>query len=107
MAKRKKKKGEEVIRVRKPRKGELFGTVITMLGGGRALILCEDKKERIGRIPGSMKRSIWVRAGDIVLIKPWEIEGERRADIVWRYTRLQAELLRKQGYLKKLETLES
>ncbi|MCD6549120.1 translation initiation factor eIF-1A [Candidatus Micrarchaeota archaeon] len=98
------KKEEPVIRVRKPREGELFGIVINMLGGGRALIMCEDDRERIGRIPGSMKRFIWVRAGDIVLVKPWEIEGERRCDIVWRYTKIQADWLRKRGYLKKLES---
>jgi len=94
---------EITFRLRTPRQGEMMGVVINMLGGGRALVMCDDHKERICRIPGSMKRTIWVRAGDYVVIEPWKIEGEKRADIVWRYSRVQADVLRRKGYLKGLE----
>lgn len=87
------------IKVRTPREGELLGSVIATVGGGRLQVDCKDGKERLVRIPGKIRRNIWVRPGDIVLIKPWEIEGDKKADIVWRYNHLQSDWLRRKGYL--------
>ncbi len=92
---------EEIKRVRLPRKreGELFGQVVSLLGGGRLLVYCEDGKERICRIPGKIKRYIWVREGDIVIVKPWQIEKDKKGDVIWRYTRIQVEWLRNNNKL--------
>ena len=92
---------EEVIRVRIPqkRKKEVLGVVDKMLGGRRVIVQCVDGVERMGRIPGRLKRRQWVASGDIVIIVPWEFQDEK-GDIVHRYTRPQAEWLRKKGYLK-------
>ena len=87
-------------RVRMPGEGEVFGAVISMLGGGRLLFECKDGKERVCRIPGAIKRNIWVRDGDIVVVKPWEIDPERKGDIVWRYSRLQVQFLRDNSQIK-------
>ncbi len=89
-----------VGRVRLPREGEVFGVVMGTMGGGRLLVDCKDGKERMCRIPGKLRRRIWVRDGDIVLIKPWEIEGDKKGDVVWRYTKIQASWLRKKGHIK-------
>jgi translation initiation factor 1A len=43
----------------------------------------------MARIPGKMKRRARVRAGDLLIIKPWDIQNEK-ADIVFRYSRTQA-----------------
>ena len=92
---------EEIIaRMRLPRKGEVLGMVIGMMGASRMLVDCVDGKERLCRIPGKIKRRIWVKDGDVVLIKPWEIESDKKCDLVWRYTRLQADGLRREGYMK-------
>lgn len=91
---------EPFARVRLPRKGEVLGVVISMMGASRMLVDCIDGKERMVRIPGKIKRTIWVKSGDVVLAKPWEIEPDKKADLVWRYTRLQADWLRREGYLK-------
>jgi translation initiation factor 1A len=93
--------GEEVIRVRIPqkRKGEVLGIVEKMLGGRRVIVQCVDGVERLGRIPGRLKRRQWVASGDIVIVVPWEFQDEK-GDIAYRYTRPQAEWLRKKGYLK-------
>lgn len=91
---------EPFARVRLPRKGEVLGVVIGMMGASRMLVDCIDGKERLVRIPGKIKRTIWVKSGDVVLAKPWEIESDKKADLVWRYTRLQADWLRREGYLK-------
>ncbi len=81
---------------------EILGSVISMLGGGRLLVGCKDGKERVCRIPGNIKRNIWVRDGDIVIIKPWDIEPDKKGDIVWRYSRLQVQWLRDNGHIKSL-----
>ena len=91
---------EPFARVRLPRKGEVLGVVISMMGASRMLVDCIDGKERMVRIPGKIKRTIWVKSGDVVLVKPWEVEVDKKADLVWRYTRLQADWLRREGHLK-------
>jgi len=88
--------------VRVPRKDEIMGIVISRSGGGRFIVICADKKERMCRVPGKIKHQIWVKDNDIVIIMPWPIEGDKRADIVWRYTRVQSDWLRRNGYLKDL-----
>jgi translation initiation factor 1A len=92
---------EEVIRVRLPdrQKNEMFAIVDTMLGAGHIKVRCEDGVERLARIPGKMRKKIWIREGDIVIIVPWSFQ-DSRADIVWRYTIPQVEWLEKKGYLK-------
>ncbi|RJS78220.1 translation initiation factor IF-1A, partial [Candidatus Bathyarchaeota archaeon] len=65
----------------------------------RFLVKCQDGRERICRIRGKMKRRVWIRVGDVVLVSPWDFQYDTRGDIFWRYTRSQAELLRKKGLL--------
>lgn len=92
-------KEEEERRLRMPRKGEIFGKVIALLGGNRMRVACKDGKERIARIPGRLRRGMWIREGDIVLVKPWEIQGDIKGDLVYRYFPLQARILREKGYI--------
>jgi translation initiation factor 1A len=91
---------ENVGRVRVPKQDEILGNVIGMMGASRLLVSCTDGKERLCRIPGKIKRRIWVKEGDVVIIKPWSIDGAKRADIVWRYTRVQSDWLREKGYYR-------
>ena len=51
-------------------------------------------------MPGKIKRQIWVRVNDFVLVKPWSVEGDEKADICYRYTRVQSDALRRMGLLK-------
>ena len=70
-----------------------------LLGFDRIMVKCQDGYERLCRILGKMKRRVWIREGDVVLASPWDFQTESRGDIVWRYTRGQADWLRKNGYL--------
>lgn len=88
------------FRVRIPKEDEILGIVTGVVGGGRLVVQCKDGKERMCRIPGKIKRNIWVRDGDIVIVQPWEIDPDKKADIIWRYNRLQADFLRNKGYIK-------
>ena len=67
-------------KIRLPKGEELFGIVDTRLGMGKSRIRCSDGKERICRVPGALKRRLWVRPNNIVIIKPWEYEGDRKGD---------------------------
>lgn len=98
--KRKKESEAEVdetadyIRVKLPNKrnGEIFGVADQLLGASKIKVLCADGKSRLGRIPGKLKKRMWIREGDLVIIKPWEFQNEK-ADIIWRYTKTQASYL--------------
>ncbi len=96
----------EIVRVRMPRGNQTLGIVERRLGAARMTIRCLDTHTRICRIPGSMKRYLWVREGNIVLVQPWELGGDGKGDVIFKYSRSQTDWLRKKGYLKQLEDME-
>lgn len=91
---------EEITRVRLPRgrRGELFAVADQLLGASRIKVMCEDGKSRMGRIPGKLKKRMWIREGDLVIVKPWEFQ-EDKADIVYRYTKTQSSYLKRRGMI--------
>ncbi|HIH13810.1 MAG TPA: translation initiation factor eIF-1A [Nanoarchaeota archaeon] len=93
---------QEIQRVRLPRGKEVLGIVETRLGFGKSRIKCADGKTRICRVPGALKRALWVRPDNIVLVKPWEFEGDAKGDIIYKYTDNQARWLKEKGHLKAL-----
>ena len=82
-----------------PSANDILGVAIKLLGFDRVLVKCQDGKERLCRIRGKMKRRVWIREGDVVLVSPWDFQTDKRGDLIWRYTRAQAEMLRKKGYI--------
>ena len=94
-------KNESDIRKRMmyPNKNDILGIVIKNYGQTRMNIKYQDGETRICRVRGKMKKRVWVREGDIVLISPWDFQSDEKGDIIFRYTRNQASLLRNQGYL--------
>ncbi len=97
-----KDRGSEIVRVRMPREGELLGIVEDMLGAGRFRINCNDGKTRVCRVSGKFKRKQWIRPGDIVLIRPWEVQEDERGDVIWKYRRAEVEWLRRKGLTDNL-----
>jgi translation initiation factor 1A len=81
-----------------PGPNQVLGVVTKMLGYDRLLVNCADGHERTCRIRGKMKRRVWVKVGNTVLVAPWDFQNEERGDIIWRYTESQADWLRKHGY---------
>ena len=77
----------------------VLGIAVQMLGNDRFKVKCQDGKVRLCRVRGKMKRRVWVRIGDVVLVSPWDFQSDTRGDIYWRYRRNEAEWLRKKGYL--------
>jgi len=54
---------------------------------------------RIARIPGKIKKKVWIREGDVVIVVPWHFQNEK-ADIVWKYNPPQVNWLERKGFLK-------
>ena len=75
----------QVKRARLPKRGELFAVVMEMQGGSRMTAMCADGHTRMIRIGGKFKRRMWVRVNDLILIKPWTIQENEKADLVYRY----------------------
>ncbi len=94
---------EEIARTRMPRGNELIGYVDQLLGGKRMYVECTDGRRRLCRVPGRLKRRLWIREGDYVIVQPWEVQGDERGDIIWKYKQHQVEYLRRRGYLKGIE----
>ena len=91
---------EEYIRLPLPNKNknEMFAIADRLMGGSRINVVCADGKSRMARIPGRMKRKQRVRAGDLVIVKPWDIQNDK-ADIIFRYRRTQAIVLSRRKLL--------
>jgi translation initiation factor 1A len=96
---------EEIRRIFMPRPPQVFGMVEQRLGGSRMSVRCMDGITRVTRIPGRLKRKLWVREGDIVVVEPWEYANDK-GDILFKYRKSQVDYLKKQGRLKKLEDVE-
>ncbi len=92
---------EEFTRVRLPQKSanEILGTVESLLGANKLRVRCTDGIVRLTRIPGKIKKRIWIREGDVIIIVPWSFQNEK-ADIIWKYSAPQANWLERKGFLK-------
>ena len=92
--------GEEVGRLPLPRRnrGEVFGIANQLLGAARIRVMCEDSVSRMGRITGKMKKKMWIREGDLLVVRPWGFQ-EGKADILFRYSRTQAQYLARRNLL--------
>ena len=79
----------------------MFGRVIKLLGGENLLVKCADGVTWRGRIRGKLKRRVWIRDNDIVIIAPWEFGEGARGDILWRYTLPQTDWLKANDHIPK------
>ena len=83
-----------------PSENDVLCVVQKMQGFDRVLVKCQDDHTRTARIRGKMKRRIWIREGDVVLVSPWDFQGDERGEIFHRYTANQVQRLRKEEVLK-------
>jgi len=89
----------QVLRARLPRGNEVLGIIEQRLGAARMAVKCLDGKSRVCRIPGRLKRALWLREGDVVLVQPWEFQQDK-GDIIFKYSLSEIEWLKRKGYLK-------
>ncbi|KXB09697.1 hypothetical protein AKJ35_00135 [candidate division MSBL1 archaeon SCGC-AAA833F18] len=86
-----------MARLRLPKDNEVLGLVEKTLGSGHLRVRCKDGHTRMCRIPGRMRKRTWIREGDVVIVEPWQVQSDEKADIVYRYTRTQVKWLSQKG----------
>ncbi len=94
----------EISRIRTPRQNEVLGVVEEMVGGDRLRVKCDDGNARICRIPGKLRKRVWIRVGNLVLIEPWVVQSNERGNVVFVYTSTQANWLKRKGFAKAIST---
>ena len=77
-----------------------MGIIEQRLGGNKMLVNCFDGKNRNCRVPGRLRRALWLRPGNVVIIEPWELD-KNKGDVIFKYRPNQVEWLKKNNYLKK------
>ena len=92
--------GTPTVHVRLPKKWnkEQFGLAELMMGANHIRVRCMDGVVRMGRIKGTMKKRIWIREGDTLIVAPWSFQ-DAKCDIMYRYLKPQAEWLRRNRYI--------
>lgn len=91
---------QTITRVKLPRGKEILGIIEQRFGGNKMKVACLDGKTRNCRVPGRLKRKLWLRPNDVIIMEPWELNNER-GDILFKYRPNQVAWLRKKGYLEK------
>ena len=94
---------EANLRVKLPYrpKGEIFAVAETFQGGSRLQLICEDGERRMGRIPGKLRRRMWVRENDLLIVVPWSFQ-DSKADVKFRYTPTQTANLKRRGKIPEI-----
>lgn len=77
---------------------QVYGKIISILGDSRFSILCDDGKTRLGITRGKMKKRIWIKMNDLVLVSFREFE-EGKVDIIHKYNEDETKKLKKMGEL--------
>ncbi len=97
------RQNEEYVRVKLPNRklGDIFGVIEQAMGGGHLKLFCQDGSIRMGRIRGKLKKRMWMREGDLVILRPWEFQDEK-ADVLYRYTHIQAQNMIRRGLVPKI-----
>jgi len=83
-----------------PQANEMLGIAEKLLGYDRITVRCQNGAMRLCRIMEKMKRRVWIRPNDVVLISPWNFQTDSRGDIMFRYKSGHAEWLRSNSFLK-------
>jgi len=96
------KQKEERRELRLPAEGEVVGLITKLLGNDRAEVKTADGRILRCRIPGKLRKRLWFREGDFVLVAPWDFQASR-GDLLWRYTKDEVEELKQRGLLGVLE----
>ena len=92
----------KVTRAPLPKGREIIGIIEQRYGGNKMKVNCLDGKERNCRVPGRLRRRLWLRPNDVIIIEPWELD-DTKGDILLKYHPNQVKWLRKNGHLETEE----
>lgn len=101
-AHKKKKKDSSVVddfkstkNVDKKTEDQEYGQVTKLLGNCRLEVSCFDGMTRLCHIRGSMRKKVWIKLNDIVLVSLREFENAK-ADIIYKYEIPEINFLKKE-----------
>lgn len=92
---------------------QLYGLVTKLVGAGRMVVTCHDRKERLCKVCGSMRKRVWTNPGDLVKIstREWEssvtTDGLEKGDIIMKLSPDQEKTLRRDERYSFLSGLRS
>ena len=94
---------KKIVRAKLPRGKEVIGIIEQRFGGNKMKVSCLDGKTRNARVPGRLKRKLWLRPEDVVIVEPWELD-DTKGDVLLKYKPNQIAWLKKNGYLETEST---
>lgn len=77
-----------------------YAYIVKALGNGRFTVFCYDKKERLARICGKMRKKVYVRQGDIVMVGLREFEDDK-CDIMQKFSNDAIRTMVKKGLMNQ------
>lgn len=77
---------------------QCYGYVQKLLGDSRCSVLCDDNVERLCVIRGKMKKKIWIKLNDLVLVSLRDFE-DKKADIIHKYKDEEKNILENNNHL--------
>ncbi len=80
--------------------GTMICVVQRNVGGGYLEVLCTDGEVYMARIPGKMRRRVWMNPGDVILFQPWGT-SDNKGDVVYKYFRDEVRKLIEKGYISE------
>lgn len=95
----------DVSKTTLPKDDMFLGIVEKRLGGGRMRVRSVENEEFLARVPGRVKKFLWVRENDVVLLKPWEFD-KKKVDLIYKYKPIEVKHLHKKGFNVNFEEYE-
>jgi translation initiation factor 1A len=80
--------------------GQEYAVVLKMLGDGRLTAACNDGKERLGIIRGAMRKRVYIRVDDFILLGLREFQDDK-ADVIHKYSPEEVRSLKKMGQISE------
>ena len=51
---------------------------------------------------GKMKKRVWIRPNDLLIVVPWVVQTDSKCDVVYRYTKSEKERLNKKNLVPEV-----
>ncbi|MEM1742207.1 MAG: translation initiation factor aIF-1A [Desulfurococcaceae archaeon] len=83
-----------------PGPGTVICGVVKHLGGDYLIANCTDGVNRKVRIPGRMRRKIWISEGDLILVGIWDFSPER-GEVLYKYSKQETSKLLENNVVSK------
>lgn len=100
MPRKKKAVEEKPKEIPLPNESTVLCVVDRLLGAEHMIARCADGRSRVVRIPGRMRRRVWIKEGDVILVAPWDFQPGK-GDVLHRYASDEVKRLIEQGLLPK------